>query len=44
MSELHMSYSDLETMPMEYIEWFYRKDYYEKNRDQNSENAVSGLR
>lgn len=38
-----MSYGDLETMPMEYIEWFYRKDYYEKNRDRQSESAMAGL-
>lgn len=43
MTEVNMSYGDLESMPMEYIEWFYRKDYYEKNKDQNSENAVAGL-
>ena len=43
MVELHMSYSDLESMPMEYVEWFYRKDYYEKNRDKDSENAVMGM-
>ena len=30
-------------MPMEYIEWFYRKDYYERNKDQDSENAVAGM-
>ena len=40
---MNLSYSDIESMPMEYVEWFYRKDYYEKNKDQKSENAVSGL-
>jgi len=38
-----MSYSDLENMPMEYIEWFYRKDYYEKNKDQETQNAVNNM-
>lgn len=38
-----MSYSDLENMPMEYIEWFYRKDYYEKNKDQEAQNAVNNM-
>ena len=40
---MHLYYSDLESMPMEYIEWFYRKDYYERNKDQDSENAVAGM-
>jgi len=40
---MHLSYGDLETMPMEYIEWFYRKDYYEKSKDQESEGTVTGM-
>lgn len=31
--ELNMSYGDLETMPLEYIEWFYRKHYYETHKE-----------
>lgn len=34
MSKLHIPYSDLENMPLDYIEWFYRKIINEEVQNQ----------
>lgn len=32
-SQLRLSYSDVDSMPLEYMEWFYRKRWDEINQE-----------
>lgn len=39
MTHLHLGYNDLESMPLEYIDWFYDrqvKDYVDKQQNNGS--------
>lgn len=37
MTKVGFSYGDLESMPMEYIEWFYRKKQDEEHRQEQGQ-------